>query len=59
MSDKEKIDLLRKTLARASKLASIAYDWDLGTDGQVEIDDEWVSCADLHQEFDAVLEKTK
>ncbi len=49
---KELIEALR----RASKLASIAYDWDLGQNGKVEIDGEWISCAALAQEFRAAIQ---
>jgi hypothetical protein len=54
---KEQNRELLKALKRASQLASIAYDWDLGTDGKVEIDGEWVSCSDLRQEFDKAIDK--
>ena len=44
-----------ESLDRAVQLAGIASDWDLGTDGKVEIDGEWVSCWSLRQEFAAAL----
>jgi len=47
-------------LNRASQLASRAVDWDLGTDGEIEMDDKtWVACSDLRDEFDAIIRKAK
>ena len=50
MSDQQK-ELALKALRRAEQLASIAYDWNLGDNGRVEIDDKMVSCASLGKEF--------
>lgn len=44
---------------RAEQLAQIAWDWDLGTDGEVEIDGEWVSTLALRNEFAAAIAKAK
>lgn len=48
-----------KVLKRAKQLASIAYDWDLGTDGKVEIDGQWVSCSELKEEFAKEIKRLK
>ena len=42
---------LREHIRVAAALAGIASDWDLGQDGKVEIDDEWVSCWSLAKRF--------
>lgn len=42
---------LRAILHRAEQLACIAYDWELGRNGKVEIDGKWTSCCDLRHEF--------
>lgn len=42
---------LHELLRIAEQLADIADSWDLGTDGKVEIDGEWVSCSELRQRF--------
>lgn len=49
--------ILLEALQRAVQLAQIASDWDLGSDGEVEIDDEWVSCHTLRDEFEAAIAK--
>jgi len=46
---------LVELLCKAEQLAEIASDWDLGTDGMVEIDDEWVSTLSLKKEFHDVI----
>ena len=48
---------LVEALRRAEQLAEIADDWNLGDDGKVEIDGEWVSCWDLRKEFSAAIAK--
>lgn len=50
-----KLSVARAALEKAAELASIAYDWDLGTDGRVEIDGQWISCAQLNTEFQETL----
>ncbi len=42
-------------LKRAEKLADIAYERNLGNDGKVEIDGEWVGCMDLKLDFQEAL----
>jgi len=49
------IPKLLEALHKAEVLAGIASDWDLGTDGKVEIDGEWVGCYELQKEFRAVI----
>lgn len=51
-------DLLAQ-LKRAAQLAEIANDWDLGTDGEVEIDGEWVGCWELRKQFRAAIAKAE
>lgn len=51
-------DLLAQ-LERAVQLAEIASDWDLGADGEVEIDGGWVSCWDLAKQFKATIAAAK
>jgi hypothetical protein len=46
---------LLAALKRAEQLAQIASDWDLGTDGKVEIDGEWVPCLRLRDEFHTAI----
>lgn len=50
-SGEQEIAHLKALLLKASKLASIASDWNLGDDGKVEIDGKWVSCSSLSSEF--------
>lgn len=50
---------LLKVLDRAMQLAQIAWDWDLGSDGKVEIDDEWVSTYALRDEFETAIARVK
>lgn len=49
--DAETVERIRRALSRAEQLASIAYDWDLGTDGKVEIDGAWIGTTELRSEF--------
>ena len=55
----EHITVLRENLCIAAALAGIASDWDLGTDGEIEIDDEWVSCWSLKQRFESAINAIK
>ena len=50
------VTALREHLRIAAELAGIASDWDLGTDGKIEIDDEWVSCWVLEKRFMEALD---
>lgn len=47
-SGEQEIARLKALLLKASKLASIASDWNLG---EVEIDGKWVSCTSLARKF--------
>lgn len=47
---------LAQAMARAVQLASRAYDWGLGTDGKIQMNDgSWVACYDLTAEFKDAL----
>lgn len=45
------VEKMKLALKRAAQLAEIAADWNLGSDGKVEIDGEWIDCRDLEKEF--------
>ncbi len=52
------VEKMRAALCRAAQLAEIAADWNLGSDGKVEIDGEWIECRDLEKEFSQFNQKT-
>lgn len=43
----------QRSLGKAEQLAGIAWDWNLGDNGMVEIDGKWVNLLDLQNEFRA------
>lgn len=50
---------LLASLRKAADLAEIAYSWDLGEGGRIEISGGWVNLTDLKDEFEAAIAKAE